>query len=182
MSSVVLFSSANKQGNTAQVVQALAQQVSLKVINLDELSITPYNYANQYPQDDFYPLVETLLSADNIIFASPIYWHCPTAQMKAFMDRMTELLDVSHLKPKARALANKRGFIISSSAQAEVCPIFESIFAKMYRYYDMSYQGNLHGDFSSGQANIDSNALLKFAQQLDAAKRPCNNATSITSI
>ena len=55
MSSVVLFSSANKQGNTAQVVQALAQQVSLKVINLDELSITPYNYANQYPQDDFYP-------------------------------------------------------------------------------------------------------------------------------
>ena len=146
MKTLVLFSSANPQGNTAQVVERVAQHVDTEIINIDELSISAYNYENQYPNDDFYPLVEKILQADNVIFASPIYWHAPTAPMKAFIDRITELTDVAALKTKARSLASKRAFVLTSSANTEICSVFEQMFSKIFSYFSMQYAGKLHAD------------------------------------
>ena len=53
MTKLVLFSSANKQGNTAQLIEEVAKHHSLEVIDIDALTITPYNYQNNYPTDDF---------------------------------------------------------------------------------------------------------------------------------
>ena len=146
MKTLVLFSSANHQGNTAQVIERVSQHIDMEIINIDQLFITAYNYENQYPNDDFYPLVEKILQTDNVIFASPIYWHAPTAAMKAFIDRITELTDVTALKPKARALASKRAFVLTSSANTTICPVFDQMFSKIFSYFNMQYAGKLHAD------------------------------------
>ncbi len=169
MQTLVLFSSANPQGNTAKVVENVAKYSEIEVINIDKLTISAYNYQNQYPVDDFYPLVEKMLHADNIVFASPVYWSAMTAPMKQLFDRITELTDVSHLKPKGRALAGKRGFVIASSASPQMCEVFEQMFAKFFRYFDMHYAGKLHAS-GGDKVVIEPGELSAFIAALTTTK------------
>ena len=69
MKKLVLFSSANKQGFTAQLVEHVAQHHQFEIVDVDSLTITPYSYENDYPEDDFHPLVDKILTADALIFA-----------------------------------------------------------------------------------------------------------------
>jgi multimeric flavodoxin WrbA len=39
--------------------------------------------------DDFPALLERFLDADVVVWATPVYWHGPSAQMKCFNDRMS---------------------------------------------------------------------------------------------
>jgi multimeric flavodoxin WrbA len=41
-------------------------------------------------KDDFIPTFEKVLAADGVIFSSPVYIDSVTAQLKTFMDRMTD--------------------------------------------------------------------------------------------
>ena len=166
MTKLVLFSSANKQGNTAQLIEEVAKHHSLEVIDIDALTITPYNYQNNYPTDDFYPLVEKILAADKLIFASPVYWHAPTASIKALIDRITELTDVKRLKPKARSLAHKPAFVLATSASDALCPIFNGFFEKVFNYFDIQYSAHLHANCREG-FNIEINALSQFNEALN---------------
>lgn len=166
MKTLVLFSSANKQGNTAKTIEHIAADHTVEVVDIDLLTITPYRYENRYPADDFYPLVEKMLASDNIVFASPIYWYSVTAPMKALIDRMTELLDVAELKPKARALESKRGFVLTSSGKQAICPTFHSFFEGLFRYFNIEYAATLHAACNSGYS-IDSKEVSLFNQALN---------------
>lgn len=150
MKTLVLFSSANKQGNTAQLVSEVSQHHHAEVVDIDFLNITPYNYNNDYPADDFYPLVEKMLAAEHLVFASPVYWHAVTAPMKSLIDRMTELLDVAELKPKARQLEGKRSYVMASSASPEICPIYHGFFQNVFKYFNMELSGTLHAPCREG--------------------------------
>ncbi|EEX94248.1 FMN reductase, NADPH-dependent [Vibrio orientalis CIP 102891 = ATCC 33934] len=161
MKTLVLFSSANKQGNTAQLVSELFQHHPAEVVDIDELAITPYNYNNDYPTDDFYPLVEKMLAAEHLVFASPVYWHSVTAPMKALIDRMTELLDVAELKPKARQLEGKLGHVVASSASPEICPIYHGFFKNVFKYFNIEMGGTVHAPCKDG-FYIEPNDLTAF--------------------
>ncbi|KLN63444.1 flavodoxin family protein [Vibrio sp. VPAP30] len=166
MKTLILFSSANKQGNTAKTIEYVQADHNVEVVDIDSLAITPYCYENDYPADDFYPLVDKMLASDNLVFASPIYWYSVTAPMKALVDRMTELLDVAELKPKARALESKRGFVITSSGKSEICPIFDSFFTGLFRYFNIEYTANLHAACNNGYA-INQDDLVLFNKALN---------------
>ena len=166
MKKLVLFSSANKQGNTAKLLKVLGQQHHLEIIDIDELKITPYNYQNQYPVDDFYPLIDKILASDKLIFATPIYWHAPTANVKTLIDRITELTDVSALKPKARALANKHALVVTTSANKALCEIFDGFFARVFSYFNIDYIAKLHAYCRDG-FHLENQALEVFNQALN---------------
>ncbi|MDA0149781.1 flavodoxin family protein [Vibrio sp. LaRot3] len=168
MKTIILFSSANKQGNTAQAIAALEVDHAVDLIDIDQLSISPFNYQSDYPNDDFYPLVEKILNAQNIVFASPVYWHSVTAPMKALIDRMTELLEVPEFKPKARALASKRAFVLASSASPELCPIFSGFFERLFAYFNMEFGGALHAASRDG-FYVDPQQLAQFSAKLNQA-------------
>ncbi|WP_339387926.1 NAD(P)H-dependent oxidoreductase [Vibrio caribbeanicus] len=162
MKSLVIFSSANPKGNTAKLIEHLATNIDLEIINLDQCKISPYRYDNQYEADDFYRIFEKILESDNLIFASPTYWYSVTAPMKAFFDRMTELTDKAELKPKARALAYKRAFILTTSGRNQICPIFETFFAEICKYFKMEYRSSLHAK----QDEINLQEISQFASSL----------------
>ncbi|GAK86149.1 hypothetical protein JCM19238_3739 [Vibrio ponticus] len=107
-----------------------------------------------------------MLAADNLVLASPNYWHAPTAPMKALIDRITELTDIDALKPKGRALAGKNGLVLTSSAVSEICPIYDQIFARFFEYFDIPYAGKLHADCSDG-IKIDQQQLQDFLHILN---------------
>ena len=162
MKSLVIFSSANPKGNTARLIEHLTSHIDLEIINLDSYKISPYRYDNQYEPDDFYSIFERILDSDNLIFASPTYWYTVTAPMKVFFDRMTELTDKKELKPKARALASKRTFILTTSARHQICPIFETFFVEICKYFKMEYVSSLHAK----QDDINMQEISQFASSL----------------
>ena len=71
-----------------------------------------------------------------------MYWHAPTAPIKQLIDRITELTDVPTLKLKARAFANKKAFVLTTSESDELCPIFDGFSQKSLIILIFSTQRN----------------------------------------
>ncbi len=99
----ILLGTGRPRGNTAEMVKHFReelerQNVLVDVIPLWDKEIAPcagcyhcQNVAGEYGcaiQDDMQAIVATLLEADVLVFAAPIYiWQAP-ARLKAVMDRM----------------------------------------------------------------------------------------------
>ena len=95
-------------------------------------------------------LIETILSYEKIIFASPVYWYSVTPTMKKFLDRISDLLDLPHLLDSGRRLRGKAVYVVCSSASTEVSNSFISAFKDTFEYLGMNYGGFLHADCSDG--------------------------------
>ncbi|MBU2897449.1 flavodoxin family protein [Vibrio hepatarius] len=166
MQTLILFSSANKNGNTAKTIGKIYTDHECEVIYLDTLNITPYRYDNQYPDDDFYCLIDKIRHADNIVFASPVYWYAVTAPMKNLIDRLTELGDSPKLKSQANLLTSKRGFVVSSSGNRRLCPIFRAFFSEFFEYNKIKFVATLHASDRNGY-HIDNKNIELFNSALN---------------
>ncbi|OHU84407.1 MULTISPECIES: flavodoxin family protein [Pseudoalteromonas] len=168
--SVILFSSANQTGNTYRLVTQVLEKLPserVRFIEIDKLTFSDYNYDNNYPQDDFYTIAQTLDWADNIIFASPVYWHGVTSNMKRLIDRMTELTENLSIKPIGKGLKNKHGFVLTSSAQNHPCEIFAGFFERLFHYFDIKHAGLVHAPCTNG-FKVDPDEVAHLLAQLQA--------------
>ena len=139
---VILLSTSRTNGNTQQLVDHTAQQADIDVINLNDYSISPFDYEHKNIGDDFIILVKKLIKYDHIIFASPVYWYSMTAQMKVFFDRISDLLHVK--KELGRQLREKDTSIISTGASPKPERSFEETFINSFNYLGMNYKGMLY--------------------------------------
>jgi NAD(P)H-dependent FMN reductase len=102
MKILALIGSPRKQGNTdimADEVLAGAEAEGAEVskVYLDDFRINPIgevadnsrNREDPRNYDDFPHLLERFLSADIIVWSTPVYWQGPSAQMKCFLDRLS---------------------------------------------------------------------------------------------
>jgi multimeric flavodoxin WrbA len=102
MKVLALIGSPRKQGNTDIMADKVlegaktAGAITYKVY-LDDYLVRPIaEVADNSRQrddprhdDDFPHLLERFMSADVIVWATPVYWQGPSAQMKCFLDRMS---------------------------------------------------------------------------------------------
>ncbi|WP_171041640.1 flavodoxin family protein [Pseudoalteromonas phenolica] len=166
---IILFSSANQTGNTYQLTQAVRSQLDethTRYFNLDSHNYADYNYHNFYSRDDFYDIADALEWADNIVFASPVYWHGVTSNMKRLIDRITELTENPEIKHIGKGLKDKKGFVLTTSASKDVCPVFAGFFEKVFHCFDIHMTELLHLDCSKSftlpkQQITHFSALLK---------------------
>ncbi|HEY32965.1 MAG TPA: flavodoxin family protein [Dehalococcoidia bacterium] len=99
---LALLGSPRKQGNTDimadEVLEgARAAGANTSKVYLDDYHVRPIaEVADNSRQrddprrdDDFPLLLERFLSADIVIWSTPVYWQGPSAQMKCFLDRMS---------------------------------------------------------------------------------------------
>lgn len=102
MNFCILMGSTRLQGNTAELLKPFIEElenedVSVKYITLADKKINSCKscYACQQvsggygcvQKDDMYEIVDAMIKADCIVFATPIYtWYC-TAEMKVVLDR-----------------------------------------------------------------------------------------------
>ncbi len=97
---VLLCGSPRKGGNTDLMAAAFAEGAREKGAEvekyyLDDLWIRPIAEVGDVPElradlrqdDDARWLLDRVLEADVVLFASPVYWQGVSAQMKAFVDR-----------------------------------------------------------------------------------------------
>ncbi len=135
--------SARSNGNTRLVVDHLAQEKNIPIIDLNDYTIGYFDYTHENQTDDFLPLMERLIAEyDTFIFATPVYWYSMSAQMKTFFDRISDLLKIR--KPLGRQLRGKTMASISCSGHDDLVEGFEMPFRESADYLGMKYLGHLH--------------------------------------
>lgn len=149
-STIALFASSRRNGNTGSLMDEVADGLSIEVVDLAEKNISAYDYEHRNRGDDFEGLVEHVLNHEQIIFASPVYWYSVSPPMKVFLDRISDLLDVPDLLEWGRQLRTKRTYVLCTSVYDEVPAPFIGAFRETFKYLGMQFGGYLHVNCRDG--------------------------------
>lgn len=131
----VLVAASRQNGNTVALVSSLVTSLPATVINLSEKQLSYFDYEHGNKQDDFLPMISELLGSDVIVFATPVYWYSMSAQLKVFIDRLTDLLTIE--KEMGRALRGKRFTVIATGTDSELPACFTEQFQRIGDYLGM---------------------------------------------
>ena len=161
----IIYGGARKNGNTRQVVDVVAHKLSADIFDVSDYEIYFYDYEHKNRDDNFLPLIETLLKYDHWIFASPIYWYTMSAQLKVFVDRITDLLDIE--LAMGRKLRGLTAALIATGVE-ESCPTcYEYVFINTFNYLGINYRGCLYVEAKHGvDVAAIENDLLTFVDAL----------------
>jgi multimeric flavodoxin WrbA len=161
---IILQSSARPDGDTALVCDRVCRGLSADVVTLCQYTVNPYTYDHRHRDDDFLSLIDTLLKYDTIVLATPIYWYSMSAQLKAFIDRLTDLLQI--YKSQGRALRGKSMMAISVGQVTTTPPHFFTPFQLTADYLGMEYLGDTHIDYQGLKDDTYSKNVLHTLQEM----------------
>ncbi len=166
---IALFGSSRRHGNTGQFMDRIAAEADIEVVDLGARNISPYDYEHRNRGDDFEPLMMRALEHDAIVFASPVYWYTVSPQLKVFLDRISDLLDLDDLLDHGRRLRGKTGYVVCTSIYDEVPKPFVGCFAESFDYLGMRFGGIAHVNCGDGYDPARHDAVAAdFARQLMA--------------
>ncbi|MFL0354656.1 flavodoxin family protein [Xanthomarina sp. GH4-25] len=141
--SVIIQGSSRSKGDTSLIVNYLASNYHIDVIDLNTKTIGQYDYDYKNEKDDFIAtMTEIIENYDTIIFATPVYWYAMSGIMKAFFDRISDLLRVE--KDLGRQLRGKNMAMISTSNMDDLVAGFNMPFVESANYLGMTYLGDIH--------------------------------------
>jgi multimeric flavodoxin WrbA len=149
-SAVALFASSRRHGNTGQLMDRVASDLQIEVVDLTQKNISAFDYEHRNRQDDFESLIDHVLEFEQIIFASPVYWYSVCSPMKVFLDRISDLLDVPDLLAKGRRLRGKDVYVLCTSIEHEPDSPFINAWRETCTYLGMNYRGLLHANCKDG--------------------------------
>jgi len=152
---IAVFASARRNGNTGKFIDFIAHKLDMKVIDLSEKDISPYDYEHKNRHDDFITVMNELLNYENILFVTPVYWYGPSAQMKVFIDRTSDFLDLEELKHIGRGLRNKTAYIVCTSVSNEADSSFIKSLKDTFEYLGMHCGGHIHANCKNGYIQND---------------------------
>ena len=150
LSTLALFSSSRRHGNTGQFIDRVALELDIEVVDLGSLRMSAYDYEHDNRGDDFEPLMKRVLAHDQIVFASPIYWYAVSPAMKIFLDRISDFLDLPDLFQEGRRLRGKNAYVVCTSIGDEPSPEFIGAFVETFSYLGMNYGGVAHANCQDG--------------------------------
>ena len=139
----VLLGTSRGDGNTRALIAAAFRADEVEVIDLAALNLSPFDYAHNNADDGFLPLIEEIVARPVWALASPVYWYAMSAQMKIFIDRLSDLTTIR--KDLGRALAGRHVFGFSTSGRVRPPACFEPPLAETCGYFGMHWRGLFHG-------------------------------------
>jgi multimeric flavodoxin WrbA len=156
---IALFSSSRRQGNTGQLIDRIAGELGIEVVDLANRRMSAYDYEHRNRNDDFEPLMTRVLEFDQIIFATPVYWYAVSPAMKVFLDRISDFLDLPELLDDGRRLRGKIAYVVCTSIYDEVPPSFLGAFLDTFNYLGMRFGGVAHANCRYGYSAARHDAL-----------------------
>ncbi len=154
----------------------IATELDIEVVDLATLSMSAYDYEHRNRDDDFEPLMTRVLSFDQLIFATPVYWYSVSPPMKVFLDRISDLLDLPDLLAEGRRLRGKQAYVVCTSIYDSAPPSFMNSFLDTFNYLGMQFGGVAHADCRDGYspARHDAEAVA-FAERVRSTWRGVDN-------
>jgi multimeric flavodoxin WrbA len=170
MRALIILGSSRNNGDTAKVVDSLIERTKWDLINLNDYEISYYDYEHKNRDDDFIPLMDKLTkNYDTFIIATPVYWYSMSAVMKAFFDRLSDLLSIE--KELGRKLRGKNMSALSSSVGGNLGDAFWLPFIESANYLGMNFLGGFHNVTSENEnLRIDHEGMEKFINEIKRAK------------
>ena len=143
MKSLVILGTARDDSNTMKAILAFCPFKDYELIDLRKYKISHYRYdPSGNENDDFLKIAMKMQVADNIIFATPVYWYSMSGILKIFFDRLTDLLSTH--KHIGKSLKGKSTFLISTGTDPTLPEGFETPFKRTSEYFDMQYQKSFY--------------------------------------
>jgi len=140
---VIIQGSSRSAGDTNKIVNYMASNNFIDVIDLYTKSIGHYDYDYKNQDDDFIELITDIINTyDTIIFATPAYWYSMSGVLKVFFDRISDILRTQ--KDTGRKLRGKNMAMISTSNHDDLVGGFNMPFVESAKYLGMTYLGDIH--------------------------------------
>src|SRR5882762_3449012 len=150
LGTIALLSSSRRLGNTGRLIDRIASELNIEVVDLAGQRMSSYDYVHLNRNDDFEPLMKRVLAHDQIIFATPIYWYAVSPAMKVFLDRISDLLELPDLLSEGRRLREKKAYVVCTSIYDEAPESFMSAFRDTFSYLGMDFSGVAHANCRDG--------------------------------
>jgi multimeric flavodoxin WrbA len=171
---LALFASSRRNGNTGQLMDRVASELRIEVVDLANKNISAFDYGHKNRDDDFESLIDHVLEFEQIIFASPVYWYSVCPPMKTFLDRISDLLEVPDLLAKGRQLRGKAVYVLCTSIEVEPDAPFVGAWQETCRYLGMNYRGLLHANCRDGYAPaLYESDIRAFVRQVQSYAGEC---------
>lgn len=145
---VTLVGSPRRNGNTADMAHILQTNLTPAYleqvyVQLSDFEIKPCSDCRGClkgrldctVRDDLQPIYRHLEAADLLVFATPIYWFAPTAQMKAVIDRLRPYYRSKKLQGKSAVL------LLPAGSGAGDCDLTITMFTRMFKDLGILYNG-----------------------------------------
>jgi multimeric flavodoxin WrbA len=162
---LVILASARKESDTRAFVNRVFAGTDHKLIDLLDWPVAPYNYSNNYPEEDaFLEIAGELLRHQVIVFATPVYWYAMSGLLKIFFDRFTDL--VTTKKQIGRQLKGKSTLLLAVGADEELPDGFEIPFKCTSAYLDMAYRGCIYYSTGFSKTETVQKAIESFRAKL----------------
>lgn len=140
--SIVIQASARPEGDSSLIAQYAAHSLGCPLIDLLNFNFTGYDYQSRNREDDFLPLMRSLVKCDCLVFVTPVYWYSMSGLLKNFFDRITDCLKIE--KETGRQLRGMQMAAVSCSNGVEEVDGFFIPFRLSAEYLGMHYLGDLH--------------------------------------
>lgn len=160
----ILLASARKHGHSAQIASICSNELDATIFDILDYRIPHFNYNQEYVDDQFHNLLDALLEYDTWLLITPVYWYSMSAQLKVFVDRITDCL-TSH-KAKGRKLSAKSLAVITCGSDDSKTPGFFVPFRMSAEYLSMQYLGDHHTWIDAEIRAEEKKALEQFNNQL----------------
>lgn len=134
---IIIFGNSSKPDGSRSLADEVALEFGFNVIDLAEYEIT-----NREINDPLIEVVEHIIHADTIIFATPIYCYSMSARMKLFTDRLTDLVRMD--EELKNMLRGKRGLLLSTGTERIAPGYFEESFSLLLACLGIEYGGMLY--------------------------------------
>ena len=153
---VVILGTSRSDGNTLATVNRVLSGKPVELVDLSEMNIGVYDYEHANSRDSFLPLIERLVSKSLWLLATPVYWYTMSAQMKLFVDRLSDLITIR--KDLGRSLRGKAVAVIASGTDEGLPQGFEAPFRLTCDYLGMRYVGVFYLQFGKDDQPVSANA------------------------
>ena len=164
MRAIILFGSPRKNGNTIQLAQgvmkALKEKESyVRMLYLNDLNIRPcqgcYKCLGDGTcriNDDMKDIRKYIIESDVIVYATPVYWFSPSAQLKVVMDRSIAFMNGDN----SSRIAGKKAITLMTFADKNTDTAISAvmIFKKSFELLQLDYIGGIEAPGCSGHKNL----------------------------
>jgi flavodoxin len=164
LSTIALLSSSRRLGNTGRLIDRIAAELNIEIVDLGSQRISPYDY-------------DHLNRHDEIIVATPIYWYAVSPGMKVFLDRISDLLELPDLLSEGRRLRGKKAYVVCTSTGNDPSAAFVDAFRETFHYLGMHLGGVVHVNCQAGYLPaVHDSQVSKFAARVREAIAPADNS------
>lgn len=180
MKAVILFGSPRKGGNTMQLVKAFSEVLkkrgdSVRMLYLNDMNIRPCQGCLACApegickiNDDMKDIRKYMMESDLLVYATPIYWFAPSAQLKTVIDRSIAFGDENF---NSRIKGKKAVTLMTCAAgeQDTFGPALDML-RRTFDLLQLSYEGGVEASACVDKGEVKADFREKAARLADSLR------------